>query len=260
MIGWQVLITEIIKLRRTRIIWLTWLATSIMPLADAMFVWVVKSPERAANFGLIGTKAEVAGVTADWSGFFALLRQTEVGGLVLAAVIAAYVFGREYAEGTAKNMLTLPVARHWFVAAKLAVVALWFAVLTVWLAVEGLLIASLLDLPGYSRGLVVSALSGLALLALVIWMLTPIVSWIALLGRGYMAPLGFTIFMLVMANVVDVVGWGKWFPWSIVTTMAGVIGAPSEAPGPASITVLAIAFLAGVLATTLQLRYADNTQ
>ena len=93
-------------------------------------MWIVREPERARGMGLLGAKADILGLDASWAGDLAMLTQMIgiVGGLVLA-VIAAYVFGREYAEGTAKNMLALPVPRPWFVFAKLGVSAVWWLVL-----------------------------------------------------------------------------------------------------------------------------------
>jgi len=149
-----VLGTELLKLRRSTITWLTWLAFSVAPLVGGLFMWILKEPDRARAIGLLGAKAQFAGGSADWPSFGAMLAQmTGVGGMILTAVITAYVFGREYADGTAKNMLSLPVRRELFVAAKLIVVVLWFAALVIAIFVEGVAIGLVLDLPGFSWGL-----------------------------------------------------------------------------------------------------------
>jgi ABC-2 type transport system permease protein len=257
----RVLVAEVAKLRRSQITWLSWLAFSVMPLVGGLFMWIIKEPDRASRLGLLGKKAQFAGVTADWSTFFALLLQTTgIGGMILVSVIAAFVFGREYADGTAKNMLTLPVPRHWFATAKLVVVLAWFGVLTLSLVGEGGLVCWLMDLPGYSGPLARTAVGDIFVEALVAWLLVPVVAWIATLGRGYLAPLGFTIFMLVLGNVFGATGWGKWFPWSIVPLFAGVAGPRVETLAPTSLVVLLLTFLGGTAATIWQLRYADNTQ
>jgi ABC-2 type transport system permease protein len=260
MIG-NVLAAEIMKLRRSKVPALTWLACGIMPIVGGLFMWIVKEPERAGRLGLLGQKAQLVGLGADWSGYLQLLLQAMgLGGMLLVSVIAAYVFGREYADGTAKNLLTLPVARHWFVAAKLAVVLLWFAALTVSLIVEGFVVAWFLGLPGWTLAIAGEAIVDLQLAALVGWMLTPVVAWIAALGRGYLAPMGFTIFMLVMGNVLGATGWGRWFPWSIVPLFAGVAGPRVETLASGSLLVLVLTFAAGTAATMLQFRYGDNVQ
>ncbi len=257
----QVLATELLKLRRSMITWLSWLAFSIMPLVGGLFMWIVKEPLRASELGLLGKKAQFAGVTADWPSYLGLLLQTTgIGGMILVSVIAAYVFGREYSDGTAKNLLTVPVGRHWFAVAKLVVILMWFGALTVSLIAEGLVVCWLLGLPGFSADLAVASVGNILLAALVASMLVPVVAWIATLGRGYLAPLGFTIFMVVPANVFAATGWGKWFPWSIVPLFTGVAGPRAETLTPASLVIVALTSAAGIAATIWQLRFSDNTQ
>ncbi len=257
----QVLVSEFMKLRRSKVTWLSWLAFSFMPLGSALFMWIVMEPGRAEKLGLMGQKAKFAGLTADWPSYFHMLNQSAcVGGMVLLSIITTFVFGREYSDGTAKNMLTLPVERHWFVAAKFVVVLAWFAALIVSLFAEGLLVGVLLGLPGFSARLAISSGGDVLLAGMVGFLLVPVVAWIATLGRGYLPPIGFTIFMLVLGNVFGATGWGKWFPWSIVPMLAGMAGSRMEVLDTGSMVIIAATFLAGMAATILQLRYADNTQ
>ena len=154
------------------------------------------------SLGLLGKKAQFTGLTADWQSYFTLLLQTTgIGGMILVSVITAFVFGREYSEGTAKNLLVLPVSRHWFVIAKLAVVLIWFGVMTLSYIAEGIMVCWFLDLPGYGPDIVPSSVGNILLAGFVAWMLVPTVAWIAAIGRGYLAPMGFTIFMLILGNV-----------------------------------------------------------
>jgi ABC-2 type transport system permease protein len=180
--------------------------------------------------------------------------------MVLLSIIAAYVFGREYSQGTSKDMLTLPVGRPWFVLAKLVVTLAWFTFLIVSLIAEGLLVGTSLGLPGFSVALALSSAGDVMFAGLVGFLLVPVVAWIATLGRGYLPPIGFTIFMLVLGNVFGATGWGKWFPWSIVPMLAGMAGPKLEVITPGSLVVVSLTFVAGVAATILQLRNADNTQ
>lgn len=257
----KVLAAEFLKLRRSKITWLSWLAFSVMPLAGGLFVWIVKEPGRAAQLGLMGQKARIAGISADWPSYFALLNQEAcVGGMVLLSIITAYVFGREYSDGTAKNMLTLPVGRPWFAAAKLIVAFAWFGVLLLSLLAEGFLVGAGLNLPGFSLQLAVSAGREVMFAGLVGCLLAPVVAWIATLGRGYLPPIGFTIFMLVLGNVFGATGWGKWFPWSIVPMLAGMAGPRLAVLSTGSLAVVGLTFLAGTAATIWQMIYSDNTQ
>ena len=161
----QVLATEFMKLRRSKVTWATLAGLSMGVLGIALFMWIVREPGRAAQLGLLGTKANLAGLEATWPAYFettALI--VGIGGMLLLAFIVAYLFGREYDDATAKNMLALPVGRHWFVIAKLVVAAAWWAVLTVAVLAEALVVGFALGLPGFSASLAVSGI-GNALLA-----------------------------------------------------------------------------------------------
>ena len=126
----QVLATELLKLRRSKVTWLSLAALSLGPLAIALMMWIVREPGRAAKLGLLGTKANLSGLTATWPAYSSMLTMVVgIGGMLLLAFVVAFVFGREYTEGTAKNLLALPVGRHWFALAKLVVAAVWWAAL-----------------------------------------------------------------------------------------------------------------------------------
>jgi ABC-2 type transport system permease protein len=257
----DVVATEFLKLRRSRITWLTGLGIALGPLVGGLFMWIIAEPERAAQLGLIGQKAQFVGATADWTGYFTMLMQTMgIAGVVLFSVVTAWVFGREYSDGTAKNMLALPVRRAWFAVAKMVIVLVWCVLLTALLIGLGLAVGFALRLPGFSTGLALGSLRDLALTALLaITLMTP-VAWLAILGKGYLAPLGFALLMLLLGNVIGVTGWAKWFPWSIVPLYAGVAGPRAELLAPVSVLIVLATGAIGLLATIRHLTFADNDQ
>jgi ABC-2 type transport system permease protein len=257
----QAIATEFIKLRRAKITWLTALGVAVGPLFGGLFMWILQQPGRAEQLGLIGQKARFVGQAADWPTYFALLTQmTGVVSVVLFSVLTAYVFGREYSDGTAKNMLGLPVRRAWFPVAKFVVVFVWCVLLTSLIICGGLVIGAALRLPGFSVALVASSVDEIVLAGLMACLLMPAVAWIAALGRGYLAPIGFALLMLLLGMGFGATGWGKWFPWSIVPLVAGVAGPRTETLAPGSLVVLGITCVAGVAATIWQFTYADNNQ
>jgi ABC-2 type transport system permease protein len=257
----RVLSTEFLKLRRSKVTWGSLAGLSTGPLAIALFMWIVREPGRAAQLGLFGTKANLSGLSATWPSFLSVLTMiVGVGGLLLLAFIVAYVFGREYAEGTAKNMLALPVGREWFVVAKLIVAAVWWLILVVVVLVEALVIGSVLGLPGFSVGLVASAVGNALLAAGIAYLLAPMVAWITILGRGYMPPLAFAIATLALGDVFTHTGWAPWFPYSIIPLLIGMVGKPVTVLPLGSLAVVALTFAAGVTGAILQIRHADNTQ
>jgi len=257
----QVLYTESLKLRRSKATWGSFAALAITPLAIALMMWIVREPGRAAQLGLLGTKANLAGLDATWPSYFSMLNLAiGIGGLLLLSFIAAYVFGREYSEGTAKNMLALPVGRHWFVLAKLVVAAVWWFLLVATVFVEAILVGAALRLPEYSPGLLAESVRNIFTVACIAYLLVPVVAWIAALGRGYMPPLAFTMIMLALGNLFSKTGWASWFPWSIVPLLIGMVGQPVRDLPPGSYAVAAFTFAAGVTATILQVTFSDNCQ
>jgi len=257
----RALATEFIKLRRSRVTWATLAGLSMGPLGLALFMWIIREPGRAAQLGLLGTKANLSGLEATWPAYAsALTLLVGIGGMLLLSFIVAYIFGREYTEGTAKNLLALPVDRAWFVLAKLVVAASWWLVLVVAVIAESLVVGLALGLPGFSLGVATGLVRNALLAAGISYLLVPVVAWITTAGRGYMPPLGFAIAMMALGNLFGKTGWAEWFPWSIVPLMIGAVGQPVTALPTGSYVVLAITFIAGVAATVLQLRYADNAQ
>jgi ABC-2 type transport system permease protein len=239
----DVIVTEFRKLHRSKVTWTTLLGFSIAPLAIALMMWIVREPDRAAQFGLLGTKADLAGLEATWPAYLSMLTLViGIGGMLLLAFIVAYVFGREYAEGTAKNLLTLPVARHWFALAKLLVAGIWWLLLVTAIDAE------------------TGALRDVVLVTVVAYLLAPPVAWITMLGRGYLPPIAFALATLALGEVFSHTGWASWFPWSVVPLFIGAVGARQTTVAAGSLAVVLLTFAAGTVATIAQLRYADNVQ
>jgi len=256
-----VLAGEVLKLRRTMAPWVTLGSLMTAPLFLALFMWIIREPGRAAQFGLLGTKASVSGIEATWASYATFLTLiVGLGGMLLLAFVAAYVFGREYSEGTAKVMLTLPVPRSAFVVAKLAVAALWWLAIVLVVFVEAVLVGLWLGLPGITTAGIGTLLGNLLLVAGISYLLAPVVSLVTVWTRGYLAPVGFALGMLLLGNVVGHTGWAPWFPWSIVPILVGSVGTPVDALPWGSLVVLAATFTAGIAATMWRLQTADNTQ
>ena len=256
----RVLATEFLKIRRSKVPLGTLAGMSMAPLGLALFMWILREPERAASLGLLGTKANLSGLEATGPAYLATLTVVfGVGGMLLLSFIVAYIFGREYDELTAKNMLALPVSRDWFVYAKLIVAAVWWVVLVMIVLAESLLIGMLMGLPGFSAVGVVSAAGNSLLAAGISYLLVPVVAWVTVASRGYMGPIAFAIVGMGLGNLFGKTGWAEYFPWSIVPLMIGMVGTPQSLP-PASYAVLAATFVVGVSGTVLQLRRDDVAQ
>ena len=103
-------------------------------MIGGLFMIILKDPEAARSMGLISAKAQLLAGVADWPTFFGILAQAvAVGGAVVFAIVTAWVFGREFRDRTAKELLALPTSRESIVAAKFLVLAVWTLFLTVWI-------------------------------------------------------------------------------------------------------------------------------
>jgi ABC-2 type transport system permease protein len=198
---------EIVKLRGARMLVWTALAVALVP-------FVVTCSIRLVDPHLHDTT---------WGSFMRLAPQMMASwwGILLFGLAASYLFGREFADGTATTMLTLPMRRESFVGAKMAVLAVWvfgLAALAVMLQAAG---AVVLGLPGFAWEHVRVSLAQSMHVALVIYLTLPVVSLLAMRERGYLAPMLFSGFMATAGLVFAVVGWSRWFPWSMPQSVAG---------------------------------------
>lgn len=252
---------EALKMIRSRLTFFTALGFSMVPLVGGLFMIIVKDPAAARSMGLISMKAQIAIGTADWPTFFGFEAQAvAMGGMVLFSIITTWVFGREFSDHTVKELLAVPTSRETIITAKFIVIAAWSLALTLFIFGLGLLVGTLVVIPGWSVELLRASfisIFGAAVLTL------PLMSFVALLasmGRGYMPPFGWIIFTLFLANIAAIMGWGDWFPWAVPAMFTGMAGPELSQLGPHSYAVLITTSLVGLVATYSWWRNADQTK
>ena len=80
------ILAESLKARRSRVPWVIAASFSLAPLVAGLFMVILKDPERARQWGLLGTKAQLGAASADWPTFLSLVAQSvAVGGGVIFA-------------------------------------------------------------------------------------------------------------------------------------------------------------------------------
>jgi ABC-2 type transport system permease protein len=247
---------ELRKALRSRMPLWTALGSLFMPLGIAFLIFVARNPQVSQQLGLVSAKADIVAFAAtDWPAYLRLYGEMiGAGGLILFTLILSWIFGREFADGTLKDLLAVPVRRASIVLAKYCLAALWAAGMAIVIFLAGLVTGALLHLPGgESRVLlegtaVAAAASGLAILV------TLPVALFASLGRGYLLPFGAAILLMLAANLVQVLGWGEYFPWAVPALFAqGSVPLPA-----ASYWIALLTGLAGVTGTALWWTYADQ--
>jgi ABC-2 type transport system permease protein len=252
---------EILKLRRSRVPLFTALGFSIAPLMGGLFMIILKDPEAARSMGLISAKAQLTAGTADWPTFFSILSQAvAVGGAILFSIVTAWAFGREFSDRTAKELLALPTSREAIVAAKFVVVAAWTLILSLLVFLIGLIVGSLVAIPGWSQELLWGASVDVLGAAALTIALLPFVALLASIGRGYLPPFGWTVLTVALAQIMAITGWGDWFPWSVPALFSGAAGPRANLIGYHSYIVVILASVLGLIATFYWWRGADQTR
>lgn len=252
---------EALKARRSKVPWLTALGFSLAPLVGGLFMIILKDPERARSMGLISAKAQLAAGVADWPTMLSLLAQaTAVGGGLLFTLVTTWVFGREFSDHTAKELLALPTPRAAIVAAKFVVVGMWAAGLTALVLVLGLIVGAAVGLPGWSESLLWHAAGALVVTAVLTLALMTPVALLASAGRGYLPPMGWAFLTFFLAQILAAIGWGAWFPWAVPALFSELAGPRAAQIGPQSYVVVGLTCAAGLAGTFAWWHSADQTR
>ena len=250
---------ELRKATRSRMPLYTALGFLVLAFGLAFFMFIYKYPTFARGIGLISTKANLAGGAATWPYYLGILGQAiAIGGILLFSLIESWVFGREFADGTLKDLLAVPVARAKLLLAKFLVVVLWALLLTVMIFLVSLLFGAAI---GLSQGTAEVFWHGTATLAVVACLVIVDVfpfAFFASVGRGYLLPMGVTLLVLVLGNVVAIAGWGNYFPWAVPALYVELTGRGNLEP--ISYLLVLITGLAGMAGTYVWWKFADQSR
>jgi ABC-2 type transport system permease protein len=239
---------ELLKVRRSLVPWVSVAAFTVAGLVGGFFMFVMQDVGRARSLGLLGAKAQFTGGTTDWAGYFALIAQiTAVGGLLVFGLVVTWLFGREFSDRTAKDLLAMPTSRRAVVIAKLVIAIGWSLLLAVLVVLISVLLGTVLGLPGWSGVIAVRGLATVFATTLLTVALTTTYGLAASVGRGYLPAVAAMFVSLFAAQVIAAFGYGAWFPFSVPSLLSGAAGPEQAQAGPAGITgVLLVAVAASV--------------
>jgi ABC-2 type transport system permease protein len=246
------------KAMRSRMPLWTALGSLLMPLGIGFLIFVARNPQISQKLGLVSAKANLVAYSGtDWRAYLTFYNQIiAAGGFFLFVLAISWVFGREFADGTLKDLLAVPVARASILLAKFIVVAVWSVALGVVILVAGLLVGALLQMPGGSLALILQGIPPLAISAVMAIAVVLPFGLFASFGRGYLLPLAMAALALMITNLVVILGWGDYFPWALP-----MLYAQGESPLPAvSYWIVFLTGLAGMLATYAWWMYADQNR
>ncbi|HEY7092814.1 MAG TPA: ABC transporter permease [Ktedonobacterales bacterium] len=250
---------EQLKARRARMPLLTLAGLSLAPLMGALFMKILLDPTWAARFGALTTKAQFSAAHGDWPTYFGLLTQAlAVGGAIVFSLVVIWLFGREYSDHTAKDLLALPTPRATIVTAKLLLAVIWCVVLTLWVYLLGLALGALIGLPGWTADGWIHATGVYTMTAaLAIALMLPL-AWAASVGLGYLPAIGVTILLFFLSQVLSVLGLGPWFPWAAPALLSGAAGPEAQNLGAGTYLLVAVTVAAGIAGVIGWWRSADQ--
>ncbi|HEX9093283.1 MAG TPA: ABC transporter permease [Coriobacteriia bacterium] len=232
----RVLRAELLKLKRSKAVWGT-----VAVVASFALMTVSMSHLFTAK-----------GTQTTWSATLELGPQFMAGwwGLMVFGLAAASMFGSEFSDGTATSMLTTAIRREYFVVAKMIVLALWSVGIVVVAIAGQCLAAVVLGAEGFAWGLVRDALGDGLLIAFMFYLTLPVVALLSMLGRGYIAPMLYSTGLTALSMTAGWLGWERWLPWAMPLTVAGGIAPPGvlDTSLPAWSWALSIALFVGGLA------------
>lgn len=251
---------ELRKALRSRVPLGTLLGFMLVPLACSFLMFIYKDPEFARSAGLINAKAELISGTADWPFFLNMLGQAMgIGGIMLYSLIVTWVFGREFADGTVKDLLAVPMPRITILLAKFIVTAVWAAAMAVMVYGVGITAGALIGLPLFSLEVFWNGTRTLFVTALMVTAVITPFALLASMGRGYLMSIGIAMLTLGLGNIVALLGWGELFPWAIPAVYAGMSGKVASL-APVSYAIVLVTCLAGIAGTALWWQRADQSR
>lgn len=251
---------ESLKVRRSKIFWISVLGFALVAVMMGLMTWVSRYPILAGQSTLVSAKASF--FQDNWSFYLQLLLQIILSlGTIGFGIVSAWVFGREYIDRVITDLLALPIHRSTIVLSKFIIIIVWSFFLSLILFIFGLLTGWAVNIPGWSFELTYHyfiIFVGISILTILIS--TP-AAFIASFSRGYLAPIGYVISTLILTNLV-VLGipiLAPYFPWAIPALIGGVAGPNLPYPGLVSYIILVSTFILGLIGTLAWWRYADQT-
>ena len=202
---------ELLKFRRARV---PAVATVVILLAPPLLAWVFLAAGSADPADALSVKATALSLGHGWPGYLNGLTQiAATGGFVGTGLVAAWCFGREFADHTVASLYASATPRPAVAAAKLVVITGWSLAVAILSAPAALGIGLLAGFGPPDTPAVAALLRLVALLALT-GLLALTVGLFASVGRGYLAGFGGLITLVVAPQIAIVAGAGAWFPWS----------------------------------------------
>ncbi len=252
-------LTELIKTIKSRVFTGSLIFTLFVSFMLGILFFIVKNPEFAQASVIIRAKASIVG-NADWKIFFDIVKlMMAIIRIFAFGFITTWTFGREYADKTLKDLLSLPVPREKIVIAKFMVIFLWSIVISILLFVFSIVSGIVVGFGEIPVNELFKCFAIYVNVALMNVLLATVVAFLSVWGRGYILPLAFIFLTLLLSNfIINISENSKYFPWAIPLLYAGGTLKEATQLDAVSFVILVITGLAGLTGTLIFVRYADQ--
>ncbi|AIQ12437.1 ABC transporter permease [Paenibacillus durus] len=236
----NLLYSELLKLKRSKMLLLSIIGAAVAPfmVAAAMFVQMkTKQPTIIAQFHVLLYNTSI----------YAVL----VIGVPLYGVITAYLYNREYAEDTMKNLLTIPVSRVALLISKWILLFGWIMLLTLMAWALALLFGTIGQFAGLDLSFVLNSFSNFAVAGILLFLLSTPIILITLVLKSFVPAIIVTIIITLMNVMLATSEHRGLFPW---TAALDIANGTLEAKYPPEYSYIAIA-ATSVLGLILAIMY-----
>jgi ABC-2 type transport system permease protein len=251
--------TELLKVRKSKMLIITLIGFSGIALLVGFMVFISKNPDLAAHSATVSAKASM--FKAEWPSYFQLLTQIILSlGTIGFGFVSSWIFGREYVDHVVKDILALPINRLTIVSSKFIIILLWSLLLSITLFVFGVLAGFIVNIPHWSTEIGYNYFIIFMKTAFLTTLLCTPVAFIASFSRGYLAPIGYVIFTLIITNLV-VIGApniAPYTPWAIPALISGLLGSNLPTADINSYIILFSTCILGFVGTAVWWRFADQ--
>ncbi len=232
----SILHCELRKIIRANVFWLVFLVFAFGPIMMGAGI-ILSSNTGDLNWQIYLTE---------------LLNNLAALGLIGYTFIAAWVFGREFTDRTIKDLLAKPISRSQIVMSKMLIILVWNVLLSMYMFAIGLAVGSVLGLTGWSGDFILNTFFRFVITSLLFIAVTTPGTLLANISKGYLAPLGLILVIVIFSSVMASLGFAPYFPWTIpsVFLSTGFLNLNS-------IIILASTGLAGIVGTFAWWRFAE---
>lgn len=219
-------IVELKKLRRSTIVLIVFIGYALVPIMGGIMMYLIQHPNLIPKSSILSIKSSMLSVPIDWVSYLNIYITQGAGlvGIIAFGFVASFIFGREYTDRTYRDLLSLPISRSVILNSKYVVYIHWCLILAISDLIISFIVGLVIKLPNWDLNLILPIIGRyFVVISFVIILGTP-VSFFALWARGYLAPLGFLIAVLMLANFMPYLGSAHYFPWSIPAIFSGMAG------------------------------------